>query len=87
MTDTLLDPEVTPQYKHLRKQASELAASRKLKKDKKILKTEYEMVMDSRGRKKYRKIVYTPTAKFSSLISPKSAEIAHLTKNKKSKVS
>lgn len=74
----------SPRHKHLRKLAAEAEALKKLKAETKPLKIEYEVVYDTRGKPKYRKVFYMPNGnKHSEYISSKSSELSRLKAQKK----
>jgi hypothetical protein len=56
MVDLSIDPEETPRQKHLKRLNAEAAERKRNKKE--PIKTEYEMVYDTRGKPKYRKVFF-----------------------------
>ena len=54
--DLGIDPEETPRQKHLKRLNAEAAERKKNKRG--PIKTEIEMVYDTRGKPKYRKVFY-----------------------------
>ena len=79
MTDEVAQPssadDSSPRHKHLRKLAAEAEALKKTKDNTKPLKIEYEVVYDTRGKPKYRKVFYMPNGnKHREYVSPKVAE-------------
>ncbi len=69
----------SPRHKHLRKLAAEAEALKKEKENTKPIKIEYEMVHDTRGKPKYRKVFFMPNGnKHWVYVDPKSSEITRL---------
>lgn len=70
MTDHIQDDDSSPRHKHLRKLAAEAEALKKAKQNPTGI--EIEIVYDTRGKPKYRKISRMPNGnKHSEYISPK----------------
>lgn len=68
--------EGSPRHAHLRKLAAEAEALKKAKSNQKPVKVEYELVHDSRGKPKYRKILRMPNGnKHWVYVDPKSSEL------------
>lgn len=64
----------SPRHKHLRKLAAEAEALKKAKANSGSIKVEYEVVHDTRGRPKYRKVSYMPNGtKHREYVSPQVA--------------
>lgn len=72
--------ESSPRHKHLRKLAAEAEALKKHKEsNSKPTKTEYEVVYDTRGKPKYRRITYMPSGnKYWTYVDPKSSELSRV---------
>ena len=58
MVDLSVDPEETPRQKHLKRLNAEAAERKKNKKG--PVKVEFEMVYDTRGKPKYRRVFFMP---------------------------
>lgn len=71
--------ESSPRHKHLRKLAAEAEALKKEKANSKPSKIEYEVVYDTRGKPKYRKVIYSPNGnKYWVYVDPKSSELSRI---------
>ena|SRR3990167_4925759 len=80
------DEDSSPRHKHLRKLQAEAEALKKAKAKKKIIRSEYVVVYDTRGKPKYRKISYMENGnKHSEYVSVKDYEKLKAKEAKKSK--
>lgn len=79
------EDDSSPRHKHLRKLAEEAEALKKQKENQKhLVKTEIEIVHDTRGRPKYRKVFRMPNGtKHTTYINPKSPEVEKFKAQKK----
>lgn len=69
----------SPRHKHLRKLAAEAESLKKSKENTSPVRVEYEIVHDTRGKPKYRKILYMPSGnKHWVYMNPKSSELSKI---------
>ena len=65
------EEDSSPRHKHLKKLAAEAEALKKAKQNIKPSKIEYELVHDTRGKPKYRKVIRMPNGTKHWLYVPK----------------